>query len=895
VEPPPSSHDASLLHDFNGDLDDSMIHSPDDTSESVAADEHNPDDDASYGDGTDWANTQLYYKRKRSRSWKDIWIIVRDAWWAWLTLVLLGLALLLCGLLIDTWAAMSWQAWVTIVVIVFTVVFLMLEWVPPSLVFTMAMGVLYLLNIVDDGGALAGFCNSGVMTVAIMFPIAKAIEKTHILLWFIRCFLGTPSTVLSAQLRLLPAVTVFSAFLNNTPIVAMMIPMVQQWCRQCDLPPSKLMMPLSFAAILGGCITIIGTSANLIVSGLAESSNIDVNLGFFKIGMVGAPAAAVGLLYLFTLGSWLLPSPKKDLAPVAQSNTTVDDPNDDVGSHHTDSSGQSLQNTVGAPPADGELKIKPVSDDECTHLLASASSSSSSSLRKDSVHSLASLSYDSVQINDQSEQQCIELVEEAQVQFSRQEALDEQQPSSSWPTTDRQWRAIVTITNKYQHRNRTLRQTGLYGVPNLDLERICVRDQFGFLGEPQLPDADLIVTPGSWLYFSGELSAIRYLMLQIGIVPATSEAGQVEASRLDKRLVQVVVNRQSPIVGCTLAEADFLGRYNAAVLAVHSQEPLLHDFPLGQIRLAASSHDHQASHAHSHHLRRHRHSGEQHAINRNHRSDNDHDDQDDAPSASADHLERIPAAAPAATALHLDRYSAHRVAAGDTFLLETTKDFLRLYENHRDFALVSLLEEESILPRRLSLRMLVSVVLVGVMIAEATASVAPLSALAMVTICVLVLMDVLTWQQALSSVNGEVLIVIAAAFALGNAMTDTNAATVIAESLLDVFEVAGDIGVLFGLYLITALMSAVISNAATVTLMFPIAIQFSQQTTLSYQSVLFTLMLAGSASFATPVGYQTNLMVMDPGGYRAVDYLRVGLPLTVVEMTVSVVLVYFIF
>jgi di/tricarboxylate transporter len=201
------------------------------------------------------------------------------------------------------------------------------------------------------------------------------------------------------------------------------------------------------------------------------------------------------------------------------------------------------------------------------------------------------------------------------------------------------------------------------------------------------------------------------------------------------------------------------------------------------------------------------------------------------------------------------------VEAGDTFLLEATKDFLRLYQNHRDFALVSVLEEESILPRRLSLSMLVAVMLVAVMIAEATASVAPLSALAMVTVCVLVLMNVLTWQQALRSVDGEVLIVIAAAFALGNAMTETRAAAVLAESLLDVFGLAGDLGVLFGLYLITALMSAVISNAATVTLMFPIAIQFSQQMNLSYEAVLYTLMLAGSASFATPVGYQTNLMV----------------------------------
>jgi len=141
----------------------------------------------------------------------------------------------------------------------------------------------------------------------------------------------------------------------------------------------------------------------------------------------------------------------------------------------------------------------------------------------------------------------------------------------------------------------------------------------------------------------------------------------------------------------------------------------------------------------------------------------------------------------------------------------------------------------------------------------------------------------------------DLLTIIAAAFALGIALDKTGAASSIAESLLNVFGVAGPLGVLFGLYLSVAFLSAVISNAAAVTLMFPVAADFASSSPGLEKAMVLVLMMAGSSSFATPIGYQTNIMVTGPGGYQFGDFLRFGLPLTGISMVVTCLLAYVLF
>ena len=119
-----------------------------------------------------------------------------------------------------------------------------------------------------------------------LYVIAAALIETGAVKWVSGLLLGKPGSVVGAQLRLLFPTAVLSAFINNTAVVAIFIPAVQEWSTRLKIAPSKLLLPLSYAAILGGTCTIIGTSTNLIVYGLLKDA-FQINLNFFEIAYVG--------------------------------------------------------------------------------------------------------------------------------------------------------------------------------------------------------------------------------------------------------------------------------------------------------------------------------------------------------------------------------------------------------------------------------------------------------------------------------------------------------------------------------------------------------------------------------------------------------------------------------
>jgi Na+/H+ antiporter NhaD/arsenite permease-like protein len=126
--------------------------------------------------------------------------------------------------------------------------------------------------------------------------------------WYMAKLLGRPKSVTSAQLRLMVPISFISAFLNNTPVVVVMIPIVQKWCRNLSMPVGQLLIPLSFATILGGTCTLIGTSTNLVVYGLLEDNYPGVyNIGLFSLGQYGVPVALVGMTYILLFAPCTLP------------------------------------------------------------------------------------------------------------------------------------------------------------------------------------------------------------------------------------------------------------------------------------------------------------------------------------------------------------------------------------------------------------------------------------------------------------------------------------------------------------------------------------------------------------------------------------------------------------
>ncbi|MEX0731673.1 MAG: SLC13 family permease [Aquisalimonadaceae bacterium] len=176
-----------------------------------------------------------------------------------------------------------------------------------DMVFLGGVTLLLVTGVLTPNEAFAGLGNQGLITVGVLYVVVAGMQETGGIHWIVQRVLGRPSSLAHAQVRLMAPVAVLSAFLNNTPVVAMLIPAVSEWARKFNLASSKLMIPLSYAAILGGTCTLIGTSTNLVVNGLIIEYTPADGLRMFDLAWVGVPVALAGLVFILLTTRWLLP------------------------------------------------------------------------------------------------------------------------------------------------------------------------------------------------------------------------------------------------------------------------------------------------------------------------------------------------------------------------------------------------------------------------------------------------------------------------------------------------------------------------------------------------------------------------------------------------------------
>lgn len=202
---------------------------------------------------------------------------------------------------------MTWEAWLTLGVVLAAVGLLTRNAFPPALVMFGSTVALFVSGVIEGPEAFAGFSNSAPMTVAALFVVAAGVERTGALNRLVEGMLGSGTGERRTLARLVLPTAGASAFLNNTPIVAMLVPPVSRWSQRTGRSASRYLMPLSFAALLGGTITVIGTSTNIVISGLLEQADMDP-LGFFEITPLGLPLAVIGTVLLVALAPVLLPT-----------------------------------------------------------------------------------------------------------------------------------------------------------------------------------------------------------------------------------------------------------------------------------------------------------------------------------------------------------------------------------------------------------------------------------------------------------------------------------------------------------------------------------------------------------------------------------------------------------
>jgi di/tricarboxylate transporter len=581
---------------------------------------------------------------------------------------------------------MSPEAIITLIVVALMLAGLATELMAPDVIVFSALGVLLLTDVLTIPEALSGFSNSGMLTVAVLFIVAYAAQSSGLLELFANRIMGRSGGGRRSLVRMMVPVIGLSAFLNNTPVVAMFIPAIRDWALRHKLSPSRFLLPLSYASIFGGMCTLIGTSTNLVVNGLMQQS-INQSLSMFELAWVGVPCAISGVLFMLLIGHRLLPD-RSDL-------------------------------------------------------------------------------------------------------------------SENFARGTRQYLLEMKLRKSSPLVGKTVDAAGLRNLGDTFLAEI---ERNGRLVAPVKPGD--VLEAGDRLYFNGCAEEIVRLQKLPGLDPCHERDFCASLQNSGKgRIIEAVVSRSSPMLGMTLKEGNFRARYDAAVLAVHRH-------------------------------------GEQLSV-------------------SLGKLELKP---------------------GDTLLLLAGEDFFKRWNQARDFYMISRLTDLPVLNRR---KTVITLVALAGMIGLAAFGVMDILKAAVLAAMILLFSRCVTVVEARRSIELNVLIVIASALGLSKALEKSGAAGFLANYVIFTVKELGPIGLLAAIYLVTSLATELITNNAAAALVFPIAMATAAQSGYDPRPFAIAIAIAASASFATPIGYQTNLMVYGPGGYRFSDFLCVGIPLNLLFMAVA--------
>lgn len=206
----------------------------------------------------------------------------------------------------TSWAELGWHAWLTLGVIGFIFAALIATEASTDVVLVGAITVLMVAGVLTPKEALAGLSNEGIVTIAVLYVVVAGLEATGGNTIITEKFLSRPKSVTGALTKMMFPVTFVSAFMNNTPVVAMFLPAVNDWAKQNRIAVSKLMIPLSYAAVLSGTVTMISTATNLLVNGMLLNAK-GHSMHMFELTWVGLPITFAGVLFVVAFNRWLLP------------------------------------------------------------------------------------------------------------------------------------------------------------------------------------------------------------------------------------------------------------------------------------------------------------------------------------------------------------------------------------------------------------------------------------------------------------------------------------------------------------------------------------------------------------------------------------------------------------
>ncbi len=748
------------------------------------------------------------------------------------------------------------------------------EWVRVDVVALIVLVSLALTGLVTPAEAISGFSNPAVVTVWAVLILSAALSRTGVagLVGHRVLRLAGNSEVRLLAIIML-TVAILSGFMNDIGVATLFLPVVIDTARRMKLPPSKLLIPLAFAALLGGLITLIGTPPNILISEALRQADLKP-FEMFDYAPVGIVVMLAGTVFMLLLGRHLLP-------------------NRDITKEFSSEDYKQLFNlrermgTIHLPP-NSSLAGKTLAQSR----LGSVLGLNVIAIIRDSQTSLAPSPDVFLQKGDKL------LVEGRFDQLTdlhgRPHLTLENESLSIEKLTSADIELVeVRLPPNSTLIGQTLRQADFrqrFSVIVLSIRRGDIPRRTNL--------ENLTLKPDDVLLVQGNQRQIDSLREDNNLL--VSQPQSAEVYKLEERLMVVGVPEDSSLAGKTLTESRLGDAYGLGVLGI-VREGVTNLMPTPDEKLLAG--DTLLVKGKQEDLL---------TIEGLQDLEIDSGIIPDLTELESEDVGLIETVLSPYTTLvgkslrelhfrtkyglnvlaiwregHAYRSNLRDMALrfGDALLLYGPRERFNMLGTEPDFLVLT--EEAQQAPRRN--KTLTSVLVMVLVLAPVILGWVNIAISAVVGVVLMIITGCLTVEEAHRSIEWKAIFLIAGMLPLGIALQKTGAANYLAEEMVNLVGDWGPIAVMAGLFILAALASQVMPNPAVAVLLAPIALNTASDLGISPYPLLMAVAVSASAAFLSPVGHSANIMVMGPGGYRFSDYIKVGFPLTLVVLLVVVV------
>jgi di/tricarboxylate transporter len=750
-----------------------------------------------------------------------------------------------------------------------------------DLVALLVLGALAITGLVTADQAFAGFSNGAVITVWAMFILSEGLTRTGIADIIGRQVMrlgGRREVVMIFVIMITGAV--LSAFMNNIGVAALMLPVVVDVARRTRIPASRLLMPLAYSTLLGGLTTLIGTPPNLLISESLKRFGY-APFKLFDFSPLGGAVMVIGVIFIAFFGRFLLPK--------------------QIAEHGKHVSQRSLRSRYKLHERTFMMRVP-------THSILVGKTLAESRIGSSTGLIILALVRQGRSEPLPTRQTVLRggdgiLVQGRVDQFRELRrwsdlVIEREAPVLKSMVAAKIAYAEVTIADTSPLVSELVRHAGFrkrFDVAVVGLRR---GDQYRLTNLAYVP-----LRKGERVLVQGEIDAIAQLekLADFSAVELLSDERLDEQYHTDERMFVVRLPKDSDLAGATLRKSRLAEVFDFRVVAIFRAGALTvmpdgdEDLLGGDLLLIEGQ------------------PSDLDVL----RGLQEFEIETEVPAnLGAFESERLtlmdatldPRSTLAGRTVgelnFREKYGIElagiwregetvgteladeRLQIGDALLLLGPRDRLQLLSSDSDFLILTPLGQEPPDTRRAPLAALIMLaVVVSVMLGKA-----PISIAAVVGGSIMVLTGCLNMEQAYRAIDWRAIFLIAGMLPLGTAMQESGAATYLAGQVMVLLGDAGPWPVIMGLYVLTAMATMIIPTAALVVLMAPIVFSAMADMGLQPQTAMMAVAMAASASFTSPISHPANILVMGPGGYRFIDYLKVGVPLTIVVFIAVMVL-----